>query len=78
MAGVFLAFVVVSRTTAELNLAGIVLKRLKMFSLYTDVVLQYFSFRYNRRVREGGIARSRDRRKSAFPVPGSILSLATH
>ena len=63
MAGVFLAFVVLSRTTAELNLAGIVLKRLKMFSMYTDVVLQYFSFRYTRRVREGGIERSRDRRK---------------
>ena len=63
MAGVFLAFVVLSRTTAELNLAGIVLKRLKMFSMYTDVVLQYFSFRYTRRVREGGIGRSRDRRK---------------
>lgn len=38
MAGVFLAFVVVSRTTAELKLAGIALKRLKMFSLYGDVV----------------------------------------
>ena len=39
MAGVFLTFVVVSRTTAKLKLAGIALKRLKMFSLYGDVVL---------------------------------------
>ena len=63
MAGVFLAFVVVSRTTAELKLAGIALKRLKMFTLYGDVVL------YDQRVRElvrearGGIGTSRDRRK---------------
>ena len=63
MAGVFLAFVVVSRTTAELKLAGIALKRLKMFTLYGDVVL------YDQRVRElvrearGGTGTSRDRRK---------------
>ena len=47
MAGVFLAFVVVSRTTAELKLAGIALKRLKMFTLNGDVVS------YDQRVREG-------------------------
>ena len=47
MAGVFLAFDVVSRTTTELKLAGIALKRLKMFTLYGDVVL------YDQRVPEG-------------------------
>lgn len=71
MAGVFLAFVVVSRTTAELKLAGIALKRLKMFTLNGDVVS------YDQRVREGAQEHHVTVESKPFQSPGSILSLAT-
>ena len=76
MAGVFLAFVVVSRTTAELKLAGIALKRLKMFSLYGDVVL--CDQRVRELVREGAQEHHVTVESKPFQSPGSIRSLAIH